>query len=96
MPRRREFPLPDIAFEDNLCMSETALVPTELRLHDREIRLAQIDSVLIGARIYFGAKLVLPHLRINVAENVLDRAGNIGTDKTLQGPRLRLKKTGGG
>jgi phosphohistidine phosphatase len=96
MPRRREFPLPDIAFEDDLCMSETALVPTELRLHDREIRLAQIDSVLIGARIYFGAKLVLPHLRINVAENVLDRAGNIGTDKTLQGPRLRLKKTGGG
>ena len=53
---------------------------SSLRLGDVEIGLVLVDHRLIRARIDLGADLALLHLRVVVAVQLLDHAGDIGAD----------------
>ena len=68
----------------SLGIDQRCLVLLQLRFGDGEIRLPLIDNALIRARIDLGADLSAFDLRIVVAAQFLDDAGDIGPDDDRQ------------
>ena len=67
-----------------LGIGQRCLVLFQLRLRDGEIGLALIDDALIRARIDLGAGLSALDLRIVIAAQFLDDAGDVGPDDDRQ------------